>query len=193
MGIPGWEKVDKLAQALVQLSGLSVSNEEARNIQLLYSQLDDYDKSPLTFTLHQRPSASRGRFARSKKGHTTVEQMKRFLIRFGLYVCLANICKRCFVSGGSPASLPNKSRLVEAICILLSTKYTCGRKDSSKLLEFHEFNCNYFAIACRYVSRWKLILSEYNCIRTRLYNSQALLEGTNMMLYNLNEGVLVIL
>ena len=69
------------------------------------------------------------------------------------------------MSGGSPASLPNKSQLVEAICILLSTKYTCGKKDSSKLLEFYEFNCNYFAIACQYVSRWKLILSEYNCIR----------------------------
>ena len=97
------------------------------------------------------------------------------------------------MSGGSPACLPNKSRLVEAICILLSTKHTSGR-DSSKLLEFHKFDCNYFCnIACRYVSRWKLILSEYNCIRARLYNSQALLEGTNLMLYNLNEGVLVIL
>ena len=48
------------------------------------------------------------------------------------------------MSGGSPASLPNKSRLVEAICILLSTKHTSGRKDSSKLLKFHEFDSNYF-------------------------------------------------
>ena len=34
------------------------------------------------------------------------------------------------------------------------------------------------------------------CVSTtisgRLYNSQALLEGTNLMLYNINEGVLVI-
>ena len=63
LGIPGWEKVDKLAQALVQLSGLSISNKEARNIQLLYRQLDDYDKNPLTFTLHQKPRPSRGRLA----------------------------------------------------------------------------------------------------------------------------------
>lgn len=45
----------------------------------------------------------------------------------------------------------------------------------------------------QYASRWKLVVSEYNTIRARLYNSQALLEGTNLMLYNINEGVLVIL
>ena len=37
------------------------------------------------------------------------------------------------------------------------------------------------------------MVCEYNSIRSRLYNSQALLEGTNLMLYNINEGVLVIL
>ena len=42
-----------------------------------------------------------------------------------------------------------------------------------------------------YTSRWKLVLSEYNSIRLRLYNSQALLEGTNLVLFNINEGVLV--
>ena len=34
-GIPGWEKVDLLARALIDLNGLSISNEEARNIQAL--------------------------------------------------------------------------------------------------------------------------------------------------------------
>ena len=43
-----------------------------------------------------------------------------------------------------------------------------------------------------YTSRWKLVLSEYNSIRLRLFNSQALLEGTKLMLFNINEGVLVI-
>ena len=37
------------------------------------------------------------------------------------------------------------------------------------------------------------MVCEYNSIRSRLYNSQALLEGTNLMLYNINKGVLVIL
>ena len=45
----------------------------------------------------------------------------------------------------------------------------------------------------QYASRWELVVSEYNSIRARLYNSQALLEGTNLMLYSINQGVLVIL
>ena len=45
----------------------------------------------------------------------------------------------------------------------------------------------------QYASRWELVVSEYNSIRARLYNSQALLEGTKLMLYSINQGVLVIL
>ena len=83
-GLPGWDKVDALARALIDLCGLSVSNEEARIIQELYSKLDEYDKRPLTFTPCPRPAPSRGRFGRCKKGHTTIDQMKRYVI----YVCM---------------------------------------------------------------------------------------------------------
>ena len=40
-----------------------------------------------------------------------------------------------------------------------------------------------------YVSQWQLVVCEYSFIQARLYNSQALLEGTNLMLFNINEGV----
>ena len=76
-GIPGWDKVDALARALLSCSGLSVTNEEARNIKKLYGALHDFDKKPLSFTPRPRPGALRGRFGRSKSGHTTIEQMKR--------------------------------------------------------------------------------------------------------------------
>ena len=62
LGIPGWDKVDRLSRALIALSGLSVMNDKARNIQLLYADLQDYNKRPLTSTPRQ-PTASRGRFA----------------------------------------------------------------------------------------------------------------------------------
>lgn len=42
-----------------------------------------------------------------------------------------------------------------------------------------------------YTSRWKLVLSDYNSIQLRVFNSQALLEGTNLVLFNINEGALV--
>ena len=80
LGIPGWDKVDQLARALVDLHGLSVSNEQARNIQMLYHQLPDYDKKPLSYAPRQSSSTpARGRFGRSKRSHTTVDQMKRLL------------------------------------------------------------------------------------------------------------------
>ena len=69
--------------------------------------------------------------------------------------------------------------MVEAICILLAEKYHGPRRRSSP-------GGNRV-----YTSRWRLILSEYNSIRTRLLNSQALLEGTNLALYAINETTLV--
>lgn len=38
-GIPGWEKVDCLARALLHLHGLCVTNIQAAEIQQLYSKL----------------------------------------------------------------------------------------------------------------------------------------------------------
>ena len=40
-------------------------------------------------------------------------------------------------------------------------------------------------------SRWQLILSEYASIRQRLLDSEALLEGTNLALYTINQTTLV--
>ena len=62
-GIPGGEKVDLLARALLHLSGLCVTNTQAAEIQQLYSELSDYDKQSLTFQLHKM-KPTRGRFAR---------------------------------------------------------------------------------------------------------------------------------
>ena len=77
-GIPGWNKVDALAKALISLRGLSVSNNDAENIIKLYNSLDDYDKKPLTYkSIVRRPPT--GRFGRKKKrsGHIGVVAMKR--------------------------------------------------------------------------------------------------------------------
>ena len=42
-----------------------------------------------------------------------------------------------------------------------------------------------------YTSRWKQVLSSYNSVRARLLNSQALIEGTNLVLYHVNKATLV--
>lgn len=78
-GIPGWDKVDKLAKALVKLRGLCVTNSQAKEIQQLYHDLPEFDKRPLVFQpTPRRPST--GRFGRSKResGHVNVDAMKRY-------------------------------------------------------------------------------------------------------------------
>lgn len=86
---------------------------------------------------------------------------------------------RCFLSAGLPSSSPSLSRLVEAICILLCDRITQARREP------------FLHGRPVYTSRWKLVLSAYNSVRARLLNSQELLEGTNMVLYNINEATLV--
>ena len=75
-GIPGWEKVDRLARALLSLKGLCVTNTQAEELKTLYSELLDYDRRPITFQPRQI-KRTRGRFARSKKGYAGVDAMKR--------------------------------------------------------------------------------------------------------------------
>ena len=38
-GVPGWNKVDKLARALLELEGLCVTTSQAANIKKLYDEL----------------------------------------------------------------------------------------------------------------------------------------------------------
>lgn len=44
-GIPGWETVDRLARALLNLEGLCVSNAQAEEAEMLHSQFLDYETS----------------------------------------------------------------------------------------------------------------------------------------------------
>ena len=62
----GWDKVDALADALLSLQGLSVSNKQAERIKSLYSQLLEFDRRPILFR-PQQVKPSRGRFARRKR------------------------------------------------------------------------------------------------------------------------------
>lgn len=93
-GIPGWDKVHNLAEVLLSLKGLGVSNAQKELILKLYNQLHEYDRRPLVFQPRQYTRV-RGRFGRSKSGPPTVDYMKR-----------------CFLSA---AQSPKKSRVVEAV------------------------------------------------------------------------------
>ena len=79
-GVPGWDKVDKLAEALINMEGLFVTNAQAEVVKQLYDNLLDYDKEPLKYhPMYQTPRSTHGRFARKyRSGHVGVETMKRY-------------------------------------------------------------------------------------------------------------------
>ena len=76
---------------------------------------------------------------------------------------------RCFLSAGSPAQSPKKSRVVEVVCSLLLEKYPTAHRSAGS-----------------YRSRWKLVVSEYNAIKSRLANSTV----QDIALYSINETTL---
>ena len=92
---------------------------------------------------------------------------------------------------------PLKSRVVEAICLLLCTRHNVSTRTSGAGMVM-----NIILLYCTdtfhvggqkraYLSKWKLILQDYTAIRTRLYNSLDLLEGINLALYAINQTTLV--
>ena len=85
---------------------------------------------------------------------------------------------RCFLSAGSPVSSPARSRVVEAICIHLCQRHPHARKEVCGERPRHN-------------SRWKLILQDYSRVHARVTNSLALLEGTNLQLFTINERTLM--
>ena len=73
-----------------------------------------------------------------------------------IHIILFSQTRRCFLSAGFSASSPMKSRVVEALCLLLCEKFPQSHREVR-------------AGKPSTTSRWKLILSEYNsAIRTRL-------------------------
>jgi len=106
-GIPGWNQVDRLAEALVLQHGISISHQQSNHIVNLYNNLDDFDKKPMSFQPIKIKPAT-GRFMRKKRmtGHAGIVAMKR-----------------SFVSGGNPSLPPSSNRLVEAIFIYLCNKH----------------------------------------------------------------------
>ena len=70
-----------------------------------------------------------------------------------------------------------QSRLVDALLIMICDKHPNPVRGKA-------------GGARTYTSRWKLILTEYAALRSRLFNSQPLMEGTGIFLFPINETTL---
>ena len=96
-----------------------------------------------------------------------------------LHAPFSHTIYRCFLSGGMPACSPSRSRIVEAIIIHLFEAHTQPRREVDEQGK------------AKFTSRYKLVLSAYNAIRARVLNSTSIMQGTKLMLINLNEYTLL--
>ena len=145
-GIPGWEKVEKLARYLTEVARnkLSLSDFEAKIVLDFYNDLDEFDKKPLCYAISKNKNFSASKSGTHRSGHVGVEHVRR-----------------CFMSAGFPAQFPSKSRVTEAMFEILMNRYPIplqqGTTPGSR----------------KFVSRCKLMINDYASIRHRVLNTSA--------------------
>ena len=77
-GLPGWDRVARLAEALLATKGLCVTAGQVADIVRLWEALDPVDRRPTSFAPSGLPREARGRFARKyRSGHVGVEATAR--------------------------------------------------------------------------------------------------------------------
>ena len=116
--------------------GLAVSAAQANQIKALCDALASYGKRAVEVHLRSQQPHLRGRFCSCKRtGQTTIEQMRKYVQQQSVYV-YNEVCvyiyvhHRCFLSGVSALLSPVRSRIVEAVCILLCQKYPKAQTSS---------------------------------------------------------------
>ncbi|KAK5612407.1 hypothetical protein CRENBAI_007033 [Crenichthys baileyi] len=159
-GIPGWDKVQDLAEYLMSLrQALYLDEQQVTEVIRLWTALPDGDKRRINYQPRHQPKLAHGRFKAPKNTGVTpgVESVKRSLIGHP----------------GGPAQWPSTSRLVEAMCIkLCSLHRSPTKKDGVRL------------------PRWTKVLTDYHHIRDLVLNSHTLMEATSLQLFVLNQRTL---
>nr|CAB3262884.1 uncharacterized protein LOC100184639 [Phallusia mammillata] len=140
-GLPGWDKVDKLAAVLVDLEGQAVPDNVCQEIVSLWGNLNVGDKRPLRFVPNFPVTSGTGRFRRTKRRSHHVG---------------AQSAARTFTSGGEVAFSPSCSRVMSAIFMRLCDRHMSPTRASA---------------GQHYLSQWKTVVNKYNELRRSLLNS----------------------
>ncbi|XP_053199085.1 uncharacterized protein LOC128383497 [Scomber japonicus] len=162
--MPGMDRVDSLAECLVELRNqpsLTLSNQQVSNIVGLWQNLLDYDKQRVVFSArHQtRLNTERFRSANKRQEFTPgVESVKRHAL----------------TTTAPLAQWPDCCRLVEAIFIRLCAIHRSPKKRGTVT-----------------VSRWDLVLEDYRQIRRRILANGLVLKQTTMQLVDVSHTTLV--
>ncbi|KAM4595825.1 uncharacterized protein V3H82_003224 [Fundulus diaphanus] len=159
-GIPGWDKVQDLAEYLVSLrQALYLDEQQVTEVIRLWTALPEGDKRRINYQPRHQPKLAHGRFKAPKNTGVTpgVDSVKRCLIGHP----------------GGPAQWPSTSRLVEALCIkLCSLHKSPTKKDGVRL------------------PRWTKVLTDYHHICDLVLDCHPLMEATSLQLFVLNQRTL---
>ncbi|CAL8251926.1 unnamed protein product [Merluccius merluccius] len=163
-GVPGMDRVDSLAEHLVELRNqpsLALTNQQVSDIVVLWQNLLQYDKQRVVFAARFQTRLDTGRFRSSKKRQEFtpgVESVKRHAL----------------TTTAPLAQWPDCCRLVEAIFIRLCAIHRSPKKRGTGT-----------------VSRWDLVLEDYRRIRQRILANGAVMQQTTMQLVDVSHTTLV--
>ncbi|XP_047191158.1 uncharacterized protein LOC124850755 [Scophthalmus maximus] len=162
--VPGMERVDCLAEYLVGLrteTGQTLNNQQASTIIALWQNLLPYDQQRVTYAARHQVRLTSGRFRCSKKKPEFTPGVESMT--------------RCVLgSTGSPAQWPDCCRLVESIFVKLCSIYKSPKKQGKCAL-----------------TRWTLILRDYSKIRQLVLANGAVMQGTTLQLFDVNQTTLI--
>ncbi|XP_052450243.1 uncharacterized protein LOC128011639 [Carassius gibelio] len=161
--IPGMDRVDALAECLVELrtqTSLTLTNQQVATIVGLWQNLDKFDKDRVVYAARHQDRLLTGRFRSPKKK--------------AVFTPGVDSTKRCVLgSSGSPAQWPNCCRLVEMIFIRLCNIHRSPKKQRTESL-----------------SRWDLILRDYRKIRQLILSNGTVMNDTTLQLVEVNQRTL---
>ncbi|XP_052441064.1 uncharacterized protein LOC127979568 [Carassius gibelio] len=161
--IPGMDRVDALAECLVELrtqTSLTLTNQQVATIVGLWQNLDKFDKDRVAYAARHQDRLLTGRFRSPKKK--------------AVFTPGVDSTKRCVLgSSGSPAQWPNCCRLVEMIFIRLCNIHRSPKKQRTECL-----------------SRWDLILRDYRKIRQLILSNGTVMSDTTLQLVEVNQRTL---
>ncbi|XP_057698259.1 uncharacterized protein LOC130919501 [Corythoichthys intestinalis] len=159
-GVPGWDKVQDLAEYLVSLrQARYLDEQQVSEVILLWTALPEGDKRRIHYQPRHQPKLVHGRYKAPKNAGTTpgVDSVKKCLIGHP----------------GGPAQWPSSSRLVETMCVKLCALHKSpSKKDGVRL------------------PRWTKVLNDYHHIRDVVLNCHTLMEATSLQLFLLNQRTL---
>ncbi|XP_077101858.1 uncharacterized protein LOC143753439 isoform X1 [Siphateles boraxobius] len=160
-GTPGFDRVVDLARYLVELREKPcVSDREATDIVRLWDRLPDSDKKGVSYPTRHKGRLLQGRFKATHSKTSTCHGKESL--------------KRCVLGQGSgPAQWPNISRIVEAVCLELSSIHPAGKVKWGVSL-----------------NRWAAVLHDYQAIRRLVGNCPALRGRARIQLFEVNQRTL---